>query len=410
MTIDVLAPMSVEAHAVRSGAPWAQVHTTGMGPRRAARSAAEIGDRYRSGGGGTAVLLAGFCGALDPALQPGDVVLASELRDPAGTVTRLADPSILAGALRRGGMRVHVAPVASSAKVVRGEMRGRLRATGAIAADMESAWLAPAAQGRPFVTLRVVLDTGERELHRPLRTLSGFATAYRALRQACGLAGEWTRALGERELRLASPRASCAGVDRAIEIVEAVLVRPRRTRLRPPPDRPQRPRRQLAAGTRRGVRRGARRGAPGRDRHLLRPWRLAGGAPRRRRPGARRDRRHLPARGQGPRRGAAIRRARFRHRARRPRGPRGGGGHARRGPPAHPRDRDRRGGRRARGGRPGAGRLPDCRRRSRSTRRPASSMRCAPAFPPRSVPPPPTSAMRPRTARTPCVRWPPTVS
>src|SRR5579875_409086 len=73
----MLAPLSLEARAVRAGAPWAQVQRIGMGPRRAARSAA-------SADHGRAVLVAGFCGALDPALQPGDVVLASELRDPAG--------------------------------------------------------------------------------------------------------------------------------------------------------------------------------------------------------------------------------------------------------------------------------------------------------------------------------------
>jgi 4-hydroxy-3-methylbut-2-enyl diphosphate reductase len=213
----VLAPMSVEARAVRAGAPWAQVQRIGMGPRRAARSAASAVDR------GRAVLLAGFCGALDPALAPGDIVLASELRDPSGGAVETADPAILAGVLRRGGLRVHVGPIASSARIVRGERRRELSRTGALAVDMESAWLAPAVHDRPFLTLRVVLDTGSRELHRPLQTLSGFTTAYRALRRACELAEEWSSALGDREVMLASPRASCAGVDRAIEIVETVL-------------------------------------------------------------------------------------------------------------------------------------------------------------------------------------------
>ena len=76
---------------------------------------------------------------------------------------------------------------------------------------------------RPFLTLRVVLDTGSRELYRPLRTIGGFAAAYRALRRALAHAGEWSRALGDRDVVLAAPRASCAGVDRAVEIVEAAL-------------------------------------------------------------------------------------------------------------------------------------------------------------------------------------------
>src|ERR1700722_6166500 len=172
--IVVLAPLSLEARAVRSGAPWARVHQIGMGPRRAARSA-----HLANSAGGHAVLIAGFCGALDPALEPGDIVLASELRGPTGT-TVCDDPTILAGVLRRGGLRVYIAPSASSQRLVMGERRRTLYRTGAAAVDMESAWLAPAARCRPLITLRVVVDTSSRELHHPLRTVTGAATAYRA--------------------------------------------------------------------------------------------------------------------------------------------------------------------------------------------------------------------------------------
>ncbi len=216
-SIVVLAPLSVEARAVRSGAPWARVHQIGMGPRRAARSAHLAG-----GAEGRAVLIAGFCGALDPELEPGDIVLASELRGPTGT-TRCDDPAILAGVLRRAGLRVRIAPIASSQRLVLGERRRMLQRTGAAAVDMESAWLAPAARARPLVTLRVVLDTHRHELHRPLRTVAGAAIAYRTLRRACALVEEWVRALGPRELVLATPRASCAGVDRAVAIVDRAL-------------------------------------------------------------------------------------------------------------------------------------------------------------------------------------------
>jgi 4-hydroxy-3-methylbut-2-enyl diphosphate reductase len=188
-----------------------------MGPRRASKSA-ELVIR----GAGRAVLIAGFCGALDPELQPGDVVLASELRGPTGT-TRCSDPAILAGVLRRGGLRVHVGPIASSQRLVLRDRRRTLRQTGSIAVDMESAWLAPAAQGQPLVTLRVVVDTDRHELHHPLRTVHGAAVAYRSLRRACALVEEWARALGHREVALASPRASCAGVVRAVEVVDRVL-------------------------------------------------------------------------------------------------------------------------------------------------------------------------------------------
>ena len=213
----VVAPLSVEARAVRAGAPWAEVCRIGMGPRRAARST-HLVDRADA----SAVLIAGFCGALDPDLEPGDVVLATEVRGPTGT-TVCSDPAILAGVLRRGGLNVRVGPIASSQRLVIRERRRALQRSGALAVDMESAWLAPAARDAPLITLRVVLDTHRHELHRPLQTLAGAAVAYRALRRACALVEEWTHALGSREVVLAAPRASCAGVDRAVEIVERAL-------------------------------------------------------------------------------------------------------------------------------------------------------------------------------------------
>src|SRR5579875_2287175 len=215
--IVVLAPLALEARAVRTGAPWADVRRIGMGPRRAARSA-----QLSAASGNRPILIAGFCGALDPQLEPGDIVLASELRGPTGTAA-CDDPTILAGVLRRGGLKVHVGPIASSQRLVVGERRWTLFRSGALAVDMESAWLVPAERQRPLVTMRVVLDTNRRELHHPLQTLTGTATAYRTLRRACSLVQEWAEALGSREVVLASPRASCAGVERAVEIVERVL-------------------------------------------------------------------------------------------------------------------------------------------------------------------------------------------
>jgi 4-hydroxy-3-methylbut-2-enyl diphosphate reductase len=213
----VLAPLALEARAARAGAPRAEVRRVGMGPRRAARSAELVVNA-----GGTAIVIAGFCGALDPELEPGDVVLASEVRGPTGT-TACADPTILAGLLQRAGLRVRIGPIASSQRLVLRERRRALRRTGALAVDMESAWLAPAARDQPLVALRVVLDTYRHELHRPLHTVAGAALAYRTLRCACALVDEWAQALGEREVVLAAPRASCAGVERAVEIVERAL-------------------------------------------------------------------------------------------------------------------------------------------------------------------------------------------
>jgi 4-hydroxy-3-methylbut-2-enyl diphosphate reductase len=214
----VLAPLAIEARAVRAGAPGAEVRRVGMGPRRAARAAQDLRD-IASG----PTLIAGFCGALDPSLAPGDVVLATEIRGPHGT-TACDDASILAGVLARGGLTVHAGPIVSSSRPVVGSRRGQLQRSGAIAVDMESAWLVPELSGRPpVVTLRVVVDTADHELYRPLRTVRTAAIAYRNLRRAAALADQWARASQAGEVVLAAPRASCAGVLRAVETVRRTL-------------------------------------------------------------------------------------------------------------------------------------------------------------------------------------------
>ena len=213
----ILAPLTIEASAARRGAPWAQVERFGMGPKRARRAAA-LTHRTMPG----PVLIAGVCGALDPTLKAGDVVLASELRGPTG-ITPCTDTSILAGVLRRAGLTVHVGPIASSQRLVQRERRRALHRSGAIAVDMESAWLAPEAKGHPLVTLRVVVDTAERELTRPWHAAADGVRALRNLRRACAVVREWSEALDDREVVLGAPRASCAGVVRAVDTVERML-------------------------------------------------------------------------------------------------------------------------------------------------------------------------------------------
>jgi 4-hydroxy-3-methylbut-2-enyl diphosphate reductase len=213
----VLAPMAIEVRAIRAGAPWSRVEKIGMGPRRA-RAAARLTHHPEQ----RSALIAGVCGALDPGLEPGDVVLASELRTAVKTLP-CPDPTILAGVLRRGGLRVHVGPIVSSTGLVFGERRRELALAGALAVDMESAWLADDARAQPLTTLRVVLDTPRYEFHHPARAAIAARRAFRALREASSLLEAWARALGPREVVLAAPRASCAGVTRAVEIVERAL-------------------------------------------------------------------------------------------------------------------------------------------------------------------------------------------
>src|SRR5262249_36566327 len=215
-----LAPLHIEARALAPGlGDGATLQRTGMGPRRATAAAVAAARTEAD-----AVAVAGFCGALDPALRPGDLVVATELRGPAGT-TKCPAAAILAGALRRRGLAGHDGPLARSPRRGRGAARAELHATGAIAVDMESAWLAAAAAGRPLVVVRAVLDTPTRELWNPVALTGGTVRAFRALRAAAGVLDAWGRAAGPRTIALASPRASCAGVERAVQIVEQALER-----------------------------------------------------------------------------------------------------------------------------------------------------------------------------------------
>ena len=184
----VIAPLRLECGAVRRGLPGALVLRSGMGAARA-RSAALAAVRIPA----DAVAVAGFCGALAAGLRPGDVVVASELRGPEG-VTACASAPLVAALAALGIARVHVGPLTSVDHLVRGAERALLAGAGTLAVDMESAWLAPAAAGKPFAVLRVVLDTPAREIYRPLATLAGGLAAWRALRRAAPALALWARA------------------------------------------------------------------------------------------------------------------------------------------------------------------------------------------------------------------------
>ena len=87
---------------------------------------------------------------------------------------------------------------------------------------MESAWLARAAEAKPLAVLRTVVESSERELVDPRTAVAGMR-ALLALRRAMPVLERWSQALRERRVLLASPRSFCAGVERAIEIVELAL-------------------------------------------------------------------------------------------------------------------------------------------------------------------------------------------
>ncbi|WP_027140101.1 MULTISPECIES: 4-hydroxy-3-methylbut-2-enyl diphosphate reductase [Pseudofrankia] len=216
----VAAPMRVEAMAAsRSGLPADTVVVrTGMGPERASRANQAVRAAKPD-----AVAVVGVAGGLAPRVRPGDVIVASEVRTGDGTVTgRCPSAPLLAGELRRAGLTVHVGPVVSVPRLAVGTARAELAATGAVAVDMESAYLSPSATGRPFAVIRVIVDTAAEPLGRLDLARRGLA-GLRTLRRLGEPLGAWAAAVGQRRVLLAEPRAFCAGVERAIEVVERAL-------------------------------------------------------------------------------------------------------------------------------------------------------------------------------------------
>ena len=213
----VLTPLRLEAAAVRRGLPEAQVVRTGMGRARSVDAATR-----RRGLATGAVAVAGVAGAVDETLRPGDVVVATEVRTEDGHVRVCPGAALLATAVRARGLRVVCGPILSADRIIGTDERERLRADGVVAVDMESAWLAETAGERPLAVLRVVVDEPGRRLLDP-RTLVAGTKALGALHRAAPALAVWARATGPRTVLLAGPRSFCAGVERAIEIVERAL-------------------------------------------------------------------------------------------------------------------------------------------------------------------------------------------
>jgi 4-hydroxy-3-methylbut-2-enyl diphosphate reductase len=188
----VAVPLRLEALAIRAGAHGLRIHKTGMGRARSHAAVAKLQSDPAA-----ALVVMGVCGALDEGCEPGDVVIAEQLLDGEQSADeRLACPSAepLAEALERRGIAVRRGGVVSVAHIAHGEKRVELRERGAIVVDMESAWLAAGARGRPFAVIRVVADTPSREVTRPLLTLAGAGRAALSLRRVAsafeGLVGE----------------------------------------------------------------------------------------------------------------------------------------------------------------------------------------------------------------------------
>jgi 4-hydroxy-3-methylbut-2-enyl diphosphate reductase len=160
MTV-VLAPLRVEAWALGA-------RRTGMGVRT-------------FGAEGGAVVIAGLCGAVDPSLRPGDLVVASEVRGDGAPVACLTDLAEALGA--------RVGPIVSLDHVAGPAERARLG--DALAVDMESYWLAQNAGDRPVAVVRAVVDRAGRRLLDPRTPAAGIAGLL-ALRRVARLLHDWS--------------------------------------------------------------------------------------------------------------------------------------------------------------------------------------------------------------------------
>ena len=218
----VLAPLRLEANAVRRGLtqPASHVLHTGMGATRARKSVSKSKpDPFG------AMVVMGTAAGLSDDLSPGDLVVATEVTD-GETSVALPGADLLAAELRRAGLNARAGRLVTVQKLVRASERVRLAADGYLVADMESASLVAAAAAafagasgaRPVAVIRAISDSGFGP-----GIVGGGIAALRSLRKAAPVAEKWAAACRTRTVLLAGPRSFCAGVERAIEIVERAL-------------------------------------------------------------------------------------------------------------------------------------------------------------------------------------------
>jgi 4-hydroxy-3-methylbut-2-enyl diphosphate reductase len=216
----VCAPSAREAAALREAPRAPQVIRTGIGPVAAARAAASPRLRHAR-----ALAVVGIGAGVQPDLRPGDVVVATEVRPPHGAPIPCASAPLLARALRQAGLTVHTGPVASVTHVVTARDRRSLATRGVLAADMESVWLLRPADPVAEAVVRVVADPAGEPLLRPA-TLRHVRHALRRLPALADPLRSWAAATGEHRVLLAAPRSFCAGVVRAIDVVDRALDQP----------------------------------------------------------------------------------------------------------------------------------------------------------------------------------------
>ncbi|WP_342670866.1 4-hydroxy-3-methylbut-2-enyl diphosphate reductase [Pseudonocardia acaciae] len=205
-------PLRIEHAALKTAAESMRLVRTGMGPKRAARARVDE----------SSALVAGLGGARHTGIQPGDLVVADEVRSEDGRRVEIPSAPLLAAALRRRGLTTHIGTFQTGSALV---VSRQPDPTGPMVVDMETAALAPRPnENTPFAAVRAIVDTPDHPLHT-LGTAHRGVTALRSLRQAVPALEQWAAALGPREVHLAAPRSFCAGVSRAIDTVDRALDR-----------------------------------------------------------------------------------------------------------------------------------------------------------------------------------------
>jgi 4-hydroxy-3-methylbut-2-enyl diphosphate reductase len=186
----IAAPMRLEATLISRAAKEALVERTGTGPARARYAAAGLAARPAS-----ALVVVGFAGGLDRQATPGEVIVATDVfsafdeghREERVTCELAGQLLTLLAGL---GLKLRTGSIVCVSRPAPPQRRAELLATGALAVDTESVWLAAGSAGRPFGVVRVVLDGADAADNRP-RYAGGALRAGWALRRVAAALEGW---------------------------------------------------------------------------------------------------------------------------------------------------------------------------------------------------------------------------
>lgn len=170
----IVAPMAIEATAIRRALyripdAGAMLQISGIGRERVAAAITRLADLPQRP---DAVIMAGFCGALEPGLNTGDIHIAPSFYTPGQPEPIAADASLIAAVMDAAvicvgvdGVAAAQAPSVTVSAIAQPEAKADLRRYGATV-NMEDYWAAQAAAdaGIPLVAVRAVLDTAGQSL------------------------------------------------------------------------------------------------------------------------------------------------------------------------------------------------------------------------------------------------------